>query len=187
MPEQQRDDKKVPQGIPVEQLRLSWWLMVAGCALGAWATSSKTPVSMAVGAAFLIPGVLLALAAVRTLGHPQAVVSQGPYRWVRHPYLLAVLLLLVGMIVALRAWPAIVLLLPTARLTVQRARREEHNLRLRYPEEYEAYSRRVPFLLPLAPPLPPEGLPGLKPKKGLLAELDEENSDPGREQPGGTT
>lgn len=167
-------------------MSLPWTLMVAGCALGAWATGSKTQVSMAVGAVLLIPGALLALAAVRTLGRPQAVVSQGPYRWVRHPYLLAALLLLTGTIVALRAWAALVLLLPTVRLTVQRARREEHNLRLRFPEEYEVYARRVPLLLPLAPPLPPEGLSGLKPEKGLLAELNEEQLDSDQDPPGGT-
>ena len=130
--------------------------MVAGCAAGALATGSKTPTSMAWGAAFLVPGVLLALTAVRALGRPAAVVTRGPYRWVRHPYFLAVLLLLLGTIVALRAWAALVLFLPAARITVERARREEHNLRLRFPEDYERYSRMVQLILPLGPPLPQE-------------------------------
>jgi protein-S-isoprenylcysteine O-methyltransferase Ste14 len=133
--------------------------MVAGCAAGAWATGSRTPASVAAGAALLVPGVLLALAAVRALGRPATVVTRGPYRWVRHPYLLAVLLLLLGAIVSLRAWAALVLFLPAARLTVERARREEHNLRLRFPERYERYSRMVQFMLPLGPPMPKDGGP----------------------------
>jgi protein-S-isoprenylcysteine O-methyltransferase Ste14 len=140
-------------------MRLPWTLMVAGCAGGAWATGSKTPASMAAGAALLVPGVLLALAAVRALGRPAAVITHGPYRWVRHPYFLAVLLLLLGTIVALRAWAGLVLFLPAARITVERARREEHNLRLRFPEGYERYSRMVQFMLPLGPPMPKDSGP----------------------------
>ena len=144
----------VDPGVPAGELRLSWALLVAGCAAGAWATGSKTPTSMAAGATLLVPGVLLALAAVRALGRPTAVVTRGPYRWVRHPYFAAILLLLLGTIVGLRAWAALVLFLPAARITVERARREEHNLRLRFPESYERYSRLVQFMLPLGPPLP---------------------------------
>jgi protein-S-isoprenylcysteine O-methyltransferase Ste14 len=140
--------------VPADELRIPWALMVSCCAGGAWAIGSRTPASAAAGAALLVPGVLLALAAVRALGRPRAVVTAGPYRWVRHPYLLAVLLLLLGAIVALRAWAALVLFLPAARLTVERARREEHNLRLRFPEGYERYARMVQFMLPLGPPMP---------------------------------
>ncbi len=132
---------------------------MAGCAAGAWATGSKTPTSMACGAALLVPGVLLALAAVRTLGRPTAVVTRGPYRWVRHPYFLAILVLLLGTIVALQAWAALILFLPTVRITVERARREEHNLLLRFGDRYERYARLVPFILPLGPPMPKDGGP----------------------------
>ena len=141
-------------------MRLSWALLVAGCAAGAWATGSKTPTSMAAGGVLLVPGVLLALAAVRALGRPTGVVTHGPYRWVRHPYFAAILLLLLGTIVALRAWAALVLFLPAARITVERARREEHNLKLRFPETYERYCRMVQFMLPLGPPMPKDGGPG---------------------------
>lgn len=141
---------------------MPWALLVAGTAAGAWLTGNKSPVSMAAGAVLLVPGVLLALAAVRALGRPSGVVTRGPYRWVRHPYSLAVLLLLLGAIVALQAWAALVLFLPAARITVERARREEHNLRLRFAEDYSRYARLVPFMLPLGPPLPKD----LKPRTG---------------------
>ncbi len=39
-----------------------------------------------------------------------------------------------------------------------RARREEHNLALRFGEAYEEYWRRVPFMLPLRPPLDAEAI-----------------------------
>ncbi len=161
--------------LPVEELRLGWTILVTACALGAWLTpyvipwpealaarpwwaGGKTQQSLTVAAFFLIPGVLLGLAAVRSLGRPRALITDGPYRWVRHPYYLAVLLLLVGAVVAFRSLPAVMLLIPAVRVTVDRARREEHNLRLRFGGRHEVYCRRVPFLLPLAPPLPLGGL-----------------------------
>jgi protein-S-isoprenylcysteine O-methyltransferase Ste14 len=170
-------------GVPVSEIRIGWTFTVTGCALAAWLTpwfipwpeffsqrpwwaGGRTPTSAALGAVFLIPGVLLALSAIRSLGRPRALVTTGPYRWVRHPYLLAVLLLLAGVIVALRSVPAIVLLVPAVRLSVARAHREDHNLRLRFGELHEAYCRHVPLLLPLAPPLPRSGLP----EPGVLAE-----------------
>jgi protein-S-isoprenylcysteine O-methyltransferase Ste14 len=165
--------------------------MVAGCAAGAWATGSRTPASMAAASVLLVPGVMLAMASVRALGRPSALVTRGPYRWVRHPYLLAVLLLLLGTIVGLRAWAALVLFLPAARITVERARREEHNLRLRFPEGYERYSRMVQFMLPLGPPMPKERGPG----SGLRAPIrspgeagktDRRDREPGVGRAGGT-
>jgi hypothetical protein len=56
----------------------------------------------------------------------------------------------------MRSLPAIVLFIPTLRVTLVRARREEHNLALRFGEAYEAYWARVPFILPLRPPLTSE-------------------------------
>ena len=81
-------------------------------------------------------------------------VMTGPYRWVRHPYFLGILLMLVGAIVAMRSLPALILLYPALRVTLLRAHREEHNLVLRFGESYLTYHERVPFMLPLRPPLP---------------------------------
>jgi hypothetical protein len=158
--------------------------MVACCAGGAWAIGSRTPASAAAGAVLLVPGVLLALAAVRALGRPRAVVTAGPYRWVRHPYLLAVLLLLLGAIVSLRAWAALVLFLPAARLTVERARREEHNLRLRFPESYDRYARMVPFMLPLGPPMPRDSRSSCAGRGSSPGPTGDEESGAGGREPG---
>jgi protein-S-isoprenylcysteine O-methyltransferase Ste14 len=172
------------KGVPVEEMRLGWTLMVAGTALGAWATAERTPASVAIGATLLIPGVLLALAAIRTLGKPQELVTWGPYRWVRHPYFLAVLLLLLGAIVALSAWPALILFLPAVRLTIARAHREEHNLSLRFGEEHQAYCRQVSFLLPLGPPLGKDRGPGTG-DRGQGNEPPPDGPGSGSRDPGG--
>ena len=147
-----------PIAIPVGEMVLSWAAMVIGSAVAAWLIEERTPRSMALGALLLIPGVLLAIASLRALGRGTFMVSTGPFRWVRHPYYLAILVMLLGAIIALQAWAVLVLYIPVIRLTLERARREEHNLLLRFEGAYAEYQRHVPFLLPLGPPLPREGL-----------------------------
>jgi len=105
-------------------------------------------------ARLLLAGGLLALASVRALGQGRELVTRGPYRWVRHPYYLGILVMLVGAIVAMRSLPALILFYPAVRVTLLRARREEHNLGLRLGDAYHKYQERVAFMLPLRPPLP---------------------------------
>jgi protein-S-isoprenylcysteine O-methyltransferase Ste14 len=147
------DPEAVP-GVPVGEMVVAWSLLVAACAAGALLTGEFSRTSLRAGAPLLLVGGLLALAAVRALGRGRELVTRGPYRWVRHPYFLGILLMLVGAIVAMRSLPALILLYPTVRITAQRARREEHNLALRFGDAYLAYRERVPFLLPFRPPLP---------------------------------
>ncbi len=147
------DPEAVP-GVPVGEMPVAWALLVVGCAAGALVAGEFSRVTLRVAAPFLLVGGLLALAAVRTLGRGASLVTRGPYRWVRHPYFLGILLMLVGAIVSMRSLPALVLFIPAVRVTLMRARREEHNLALRFGATYEAYWARVPFILPLRPPLP---------------------------------
>jgi protein-S-isoprenylcysteine O-methyltransferase Ste14 len=133
---------------------LPWALLVAACTAGALVTGEFTRTSLRVGAPLLLVGGLLALASVRALGRGCELVTRGPYRWVRHPYFLGILVMLVGAIVAMRSLPALVLLYPVGRVTFLRARREEHNLGLRFGDPYHTYRQRVAFMLPLRPPLP---------------------------------
>jgi protein-S-isoprenylcysteine O-methyltransferase Ste14 len=147
------DPEAVP-GVPVGEMAVAWSLLVAACAAGALVTGEFSRASLRAGAPLLLMGGLLALAAVRSLGRGRELATRGPYRWVRHPYYLGILLMLVGAIIAMRSLPALILLYPTVRVTVLRARREEHNLGLRFGDAYHAYYERVPFLLPLRPPLP---------------------------------
>ncbi len=147
------DPEAVP-GVPVGEMVLTWTLLVAACAVGALVTGEFTRTSLRAGAPLLLAGGLLALASVRTLGRGHELVTRGPYRWVRHPYFLGILIMLVGAIVAMRSLPALILLYPAVRVTLMRARREEHNLGLRFGDAYHKYQERVAFMLPLRPPLP---------------------------------
>ncbi len=147
------DDAEIVPGVPVGEMPLAWTLLVVGCAAGALLTGEFSRVTLRAAAPLLLAGGLLALAAVRAIGRGTRLVTRGPYRFIRHPYLAGILLMLVGAIVAMRSLPALVLFIPTARITLMRARREEHNLALRFGDAYGEYWRRVSFMLPLRPPL----------------------------------
>ena len=76
-----------------------------------------------------------------------ALVCHGPYRHVRHPMYLAVLLFATGVTVGFDgAWRWLVLALLAVVLHLK-ARHEERALAARYPD-YAAYARRTPALLP---------------------------------------
>ena len=147
------DDAEIVPGVPVGEMPLAWTLLAVGCAAGALATGEFSRVTLRAAAPLLLAGGLLSLAAVRAIGRGTRLVTRGPYRFVRHPYLAGILLMLAGAIVAMRSLPALVLFIPTVRVTLMRGRREDHNLALRFGDAYEAYWRRVPFMLPLRPPL----------------------------------
>ena len=147
-------DPEIVAGLPVGEMVVPWTLAVAGCVVGTWLTADWSQLWLRVASPLLLAGGLLALAAIRTLGRGRALATAGPYRFVRHPYFLGVLILLVGAITAARSLPGLILFYVALRLTIVRARREEHNLVLRFRHAYEAYAARVPFLLPLRPPLP---------------------------------
>jgi protein-S-isoprenylcysteine O-methyltransferase Ste14 len=161
-------DPELVAGLQVGEMVLPWTLGVVGCALGTWLTADWSQLWLRVAAPVLLVGGLLALAAIRALGRGRELATTGPYRFVRHPYFLAILIMLVGAITAARSLPGLILLYIAVRLTIVRARREEHNLTLRFGPAYEAYAARVPFLLPLRPPLPrgwtPPENPGAAPQ-----------------------
>jgi protein-S-isoprenylcysteine O-methyltransferase Ste14 len=150
------DDTEAVPGVPVGEMPVAWTLFVVGCAAGALLTGEFSRLTLRLAAPLLLAGGLLALAAVRALGRGTRLVAHGPYRWVRHPYFLGVVLMLVGAIVAMRSLPALVLLIPTLRVTLSRAGREEHNLALRFGDPYETYRAKVSPFLPLRPPLTAE-------------------------------
>jgi len=147
------DPEAVP-GVPVGEMVLAWALLVTACVAGALATGEFTRSSLRAGAPLLLVGGLLALASVRALGRGRELVTHGPYRWVRHPYFLGILVMLLGAIVAMRSLPALILFYPAVRVTLVRARREEHNLGLRFGDAYHKYQEHVAFMLPIRPPLP---------------------------------
>jgi len=179
-----RVGEHLDDGLIVPEGRFGWSLAIAGTALGAFFTRAQAPLLLAFGVPLMVIGGALVAASVRALGAGVRVVTHGPYRWVRHPYYLGVLLLLLGEIVALRAWPALVLFLVAVRLTARRARNEEHNMQIEFGPAYDAYAARVPSLLPLAPPLPPGGMTDeQRAGRGLLGTLLADDGN-GADEPG---
>src|SRR5207247_2783909 len=114
---------------------------------------------LAIIAALMVAGVLLARTAIYTLGKQWTLVAQvgerhtlvthGPYAKVRNPIYTAMLLLLIGTGLALNTPMRLVvaLLLFTAGTAV-RVHYEERLLRARHGAEFDAYRRRVPAVLP---------------------------------------
>lgn len=86
---------------------------------------------------------------------PQSIVTHGPYRWVRHPFYVAFLLLLAGTAMVTRDAIALASLALGASILSWTARREERRLaESAFGAEYRAYRARtgrfVPRLLRLA-------------------------------------
>lgn len=106
-----------------------------------------------------IASVVLVIAAVKTLGKEWSITARvvtghklatkGPYRLVRHPIYTGMLGMLLATGVALSYWPALLIAVVVFFFgTLIRIRSEERLLRETFGAEFEAYTRRVPALLP---------------------------------------
>ena len=106
-----------------------------------------------------IASILLVIAAVKTLGKEWSLTARvvtghklatkGPYNFVRHPIYTAMLGMLLANGIAFSYWPALLVAIVVYLGGTQiRIRSEERLLRETFGAEFEAYSRRVPALLP---------------------------------------
>jgi protein-S-isoprenylcysteine O-methyltransferase Ste14 len=75
-------------------------------------------------------------------------VTDGPYRLVRHPRYLGVLLFLPGIALVFRSWLALALAAPLLLVLLWRIADEEVLLREAFGPEWDAYSRQTARLLP---------------------------------------
>ena len=76
-------------------------------------------------------------------------ITGGPYRFVRHPLYLSMFVAVMGTAVALRSlWGMLITLAVFVPLGLYRASLEDEALARRFGEEWQAYARRTPFLLP---------------------------------------
>lgn len=75
-------------------------------------------------------------------------VSSGPYRWVRHPFYIAVTLLTLGNALSAANWFILSTGSLAVLLLVVRTRREEERLLLRFGDAYRAYVARTGRFLP---------------------------------------
>lgn len=110
-------------------------------------------------AAAAVASVVLVIAAVKALGKEWSITArvvtghklatEGPYRLVRHPIYTGMLGMLLATGVAVSYWPALLIALCVFLIgTIIRIRSEERLLRETFGAEFEAYTQRVPALLP---------------------------------------
>lgn len=124
-----------------------------------WPDYHPWPVASA-GGAFFAAGFLLACWAGFCLIHygvgtplpldpPRRLVTCGPYRWVRNPQGIAMVLMVLGQVIAVRSLALWVLLpLTVAYLELLVGPWEARQLNRDFGAEYESYSRRVRKWLP---------------------------------------
>ena len=114
---------------------------------------------LALGLLLAVPAVILSWTAIRSLGKQLRVqaglysdhelIRRGPYRIVRHPIYLGMLLMFLATMAIMTLWqlmlPALVLFLAGTEI---RVRLEDRLLRSRFGAEFEAYRDAVPAYLP---------------------------------------
>ncbi len=89
--------------------------------------------------------------------HTERVVADGPYRRVRNPLYLGLLLIAVGFSLLASRLGAAVILVGITLFSLRLIGREEDDLRAARGEAYERYRRSVPRLLPAVRPRLPRG------------------------------
>lgn len=105
-------------------------------------------------AILILVGTILSAYCIRQLGRSFSImatarklVTEGPYKIVRHPLYGAEVVTIVGVVLNHWTLPAVALGLVWIGLQIRRAQNEERVLRASFPE-YGDYARRVPMLLP---------------------------------------
>jgi len=126
------------------------------------ALSARTQLgSLMVGSLLYFPSIVLYLWGYRTLGRmfgissgfgavlyqDHKLVQSGPYRYVRHPMYLAVILAAIGALLIFRTW-AMVLFSVLSLGVIFRARQEEHLLADEFGDAWKAYKRDVNGWIP---------------------------------------
>ncbi|MGY4171681.1 protein-S-isoprenylcysteine O-methyltransferase Ste14 [Bradyrhizobium sp. USDA 4518] len=82
------------------------------------------------------------------LAEARRLVTDGPYRIVRHPLYLCEMVALVGVTLQVFSPLAVLIAIAVVAIQCRRMFNEERILRLAFPE-YEAYAARTPFLIPV--------------------------------------
>jgi protein-S-isoprenylcysteine O-methyltransferase Ste14 len=85
---------------------------------------------------------------VVTIKEDHELITSGPYTLVRHPIYSGLLLAFVGLAVARGEWRGILAVMIAAAAFWRKLRIEERWMRERFGDKYQAYSARVPALIP---------------------------------------
>ncbi|MES2523024.1 MAG: isoprenylcysteine carboxylmethyltransferase family protein [Gemmatimonadota bacterium] len=144
-----------------------WFGLTLGLALmsktpGASIWSLRTDGVVWLGGGILAAGLALHVWSTLTLARGEwrqtptstVLVTDGPFRYVRHPIYLAGILLVLGVRLLYPSWQVIDLVLPLGLLAyfhLAVVRVEEPELRRRFGASYDAYCARVPRWLPRRP------------------------------------
>lgn len=119
----------------------------AFAALYLW-LAQPTGKSILAGGGIALCGVLLRAIASGYISKDSELTTSGPYAYTRNPLYLGSLVLAAGFAVAARSWwVLLVMVVLFTAIYLPVIRSEEAFLRARFPE-FNAYSRRVPRLLP---------------------------------------
>jgi protein-S-isoprenylcysteine O-methyltransferase Ste14 len=115
--------------------------------------------SLSAGFVIALAGMSLRTWACRHLKKEEELTTSGPYRYTRNPLYLGNLFIGVGIVVASRSWWALTIFLVYFLLFYPVAVIDERRKMARlFPEDYGAYSQKVPLFFPtLRPKLSPIG------------------------------
>jgi hypothetical protein len=143
---------------PLNRGGLRFYLVIIALAAGTLLAGSTSPYTILTGLPCLILGALLHTWAKGCLRQNRVVATIGPYRFVRHPFYLANALIDAGLVLMAGWWPLAVAL-PVWWLAIYLPviRGEESYLSEKFPDQYPAYRRQVPCMIPWRRPLPYAG------------------------------
>jgi len=80
----------------------------------------------------------------------EKLIREGPYRWIRHPLYLSMLISIIGLAVGMRSlWGLTITFIMFFPFTIMRAKLEEAALHDKFGKEWEEYLEQTDFLLPL--------------------------------------
>lgn len=135
------------QGIPTSIYTVLW---VFGTDPSGWLPFSNLPLKVLGLMMFFTGGVLVMLGWSKIFNSKNNLVTNGIYKYVRHPQYLGILLATLSLIVysfspiSVMLWPVLVV------IYYRLAKKEERDVESRFGEEYREYRRNVSMFMPFA-------------------------------------
>lgn len=109
------------------------------------------PLSLLVGALFVIPGLLIRALASGHVQKNERLATTGPYAYTRNPLYLGSFIMALGFAFAARSWWIVAILFVMAMTVYLPVIRAEETFLANHFPEFAEYARRVPRLVPTLP------------------------------------